>query len=635
MIEPGDIDTRAPYPGESLYGFVADVTGANKLVRVALIAGAADRMHGHRPQLATTGWDELPALAKILEVDLAELQLRSHHVLPNDPGRRAFFGTSVAKADISTRVRRFSPAALAKKPFHRAMWQLRIPFDDETGEILVSDCPLCRQTQRWRHSAGVGFCDGCGDSLDQPTDCIEDELLPEITLAVGLTHTDPARRAASLAALPHEVAALGPAMAFELLLRLVPVAEPRCSWSSADRIWRNDPHLIARGMHGAWRLLSCWPNAIRNRISQDIAAANRRFADGNQGATLRFLKLRDAEYLQQNLREVIRRLHESIDTAGPNGPRLRGETMTCVEVAKALSHGTAQVVALRRNSIFRTIGVARGPVLVPAFDRAEVMDVACDKRGRRDLDRANARLGLPYYAVEQLSALGRLPLLTHPFFKARYAEPQTTREALDHLCDRLIRDRTSRTPDDRPILTEMRMVGGRLKPWDAVIEAMLSGDLPYSLVDGTSPIFQRVHVRRENLLPYLQAQITRGEAITQLKTRIDTEFPFIDTMTKCDAAEVLNLAVKQATMLLSEYGTTPEPIVPIAEIEKMAKTYVTNTEIAVRLDMASQTVRGVARRLGIKRACEAGYERVHEAELVEALQATITTKPRLKSGSPR
>jgi hypothetical protein len=146
MIGPGDIETRAPFEGESLYGYVADITGMNKLGRVAEIAGAADRLHGHRPQLTTTGWDDLPALAAILDVDVAELQLRSYPIVAGDSGRRAFFGTTVARGDITTRVRRFSPLALAASPFHRAMWQLRLPFDADTGEILLSNCPLCGKT---------------------------------------------------------------------------------------------------------------------------------------------------------------------------------------------------------------------------------------------------------------------------------------------------------------------------------------------------------------------------------------------------------------------------------------------------------------------------------------------------------
>jgi hypothetical protein len=527
VIEPGDIETRQPYPGESLYGLIAAVTAENDLVRVALIAGDGERAHGQRPMLTGAGADELLPLAEMLEIDISELVLRSYRTVADNPGRRTFFGTTVARVDVRRDARFFSPGALARQPFHRAMWQLRIPFDIETGEILLSKCPLCSRTQRWRHSAGIAFCDGCGDSLDQQTDRIEDDVLPEAALAVGLTHTDPDVRARSLAMLPEEIASLGPAAAYELLLRLVPVVEPGCTWTRGDRLWRNDPHGIARGMQGAWRLLASWPEAMTDRISRDIATSSTRHTDGNRGETVRFLKLRDSDHLPQNLRSVIRRLRDSIDLAGPHGAAVRGRTMICKEVSSLLGIGTAQLVAMRRRGVFRTIGVAKGPILVPAFDREEVLQVTSDYRRRQPLLRANGVLGLPYYAVEQLCALGHLPLLSHPYFDARYGKPQTTEDAIKALVGRLTGGHSPGEPDAIPILSAMQMVGGRLKPWDSVIEAMLSGVLRYSLVDHPGPLFDRIRVRREDLRPHLDALISRAGANTASTQSIDPDFPFL------------------------------------------------------------------------------------------------------------
>lgn len=617
---------RAPLPGESLYGYLAEIVAAQGLDRIALLSGESDREHGHRPHLATGAQDEIPDLADALGIDVAELELRSHPTLPEDPGRRAFFGTSIARIDLRSRTRFFSPAALEKAPVHQAIWTLRIPFDVETGEILIADCVLCSRIQRWRHTAGVAFCDDCGESLIRPVERIDPDLLFDLVPAVGLTHPDPAERASSLAALPDEVASLGPADAFELLLRLVPVIEPECGWTSCGRIWRNDPHAIARGMAGAWRILAGWPVAMTDLISSNIATSDRRHSDGNRGATSRFLRLRDLSYLSEALRDVIRRLHESIDTTGPDGERLRSLTLTSVEVSRLINYGTAQVVALRRQGVFRTIGLARGPVMVPVFDRDEVMEVAGELRTRRDLDRANGLFGLPYYAVEQLCALGHLPLLTHPFFAARYTEPQTTKAKLDDLVDRLTANRKPRTDDSRPILEEMRSVGGRLKPWDAVIEAMLSGALRYSLDDGADPVFDRVRVRRADLTPHIATPITRPPEVTPLTARIDTAYPVLTHMTKCDAAEVLNLAVNQATKLLSAFPTTPKPIVPISEVQRLARTYVTNTEIGARLEIPTQTVRKAARDLSIAQASDAGYERIHEPALIDACRELIAER---------
>ena len=612
MIELDKDNVRLPVAGESLYGYLAQMVADNGLDRVALLSGESDRDHGHRPHLMTTAQDELTGIATTLGIDLAELELRSHLVLQGDPGRRAFFGTTIARADLRQRVRFFSPAALATEPHHRALWLLRIPFDTETGEILISDCGLCGRTQRWRHTAGVAYCDGCGDSLIRPVTRICDVLLPEVALAVGLTDPDPDKRAASLALLPCEIAALGPASAYELLLRLIPVMEPSCGWTSADRVWRNDPRLIAAGMQKAWIVLVGWPRSMTDRISLDLAISEIRHTDGNGGATMRFLQLQHLSYLPEQLRNVVQRLHHVIDTCGPNRAELQSATMTCREVAKELSYGTAQVVALRRRGIFRTIGLARGPLMVPMFDRKEVLDVARDVRRRLDLNRAKSALGVPYYAIEQLCSLGLLPLLSHPYFEVRYSDPQIAKESLDKLVGRLLGGRTTFSDDARSIYHVMHAVGGRLKPWGGIIEAMLIGKLAYSIDDGDGPLFKRLRLGQGDpqFLHKVLTTVPRGG------DGIGWTFAAATTITKSDAAEVLNLAVRQATALLACYPTTAEPIVPIADVVAVAQKLVTNTEIAARLDVAPQSVRSAARKLGIEQVSEAGYDRSREAEIV-------------------
>lgn len=631
MIGPGDIETRAPFEGESLYGYVADITGMNKLGRVAEIAGAADRLHGHRPQLTTTGWDDLPALAAILDVDVAELQLRSYPIMPGDSGRRAFFGTTVARGDITTRVRRFSPAALAASPFHRAMWQLRLPFDVDTGEILLSHCPLCGKTQRWRHSAGVAFCDSCGESLDQPAERIDDDLRANLSAAIGLTHTDPSRRKVSLAKLPREISDLGAALAYELLLRLVPIAEPSCAWTGSDRIWNNDAHDIARGIHGAWELISGWPEAILGRIARDLEVASRG-SDGTAGATRRFLKLRDYDFIAPELASLVGRLHRSIDTAGPLGADLKARTMTSLEVARYLRMGSQDVSALRRAGAFKTVGVARGSMLVPAFDREEVELIEREMHRRYDLNRVGAELGLPYYAVEQLCALNRLPLMPHPFFRARYSKPQITRKTARNLVQAITAAQQPYLEDAVSLVGLVRMVGGRLKPWDVIVEAMLDGGLNYTIEQGSTSLFQRIKVRREDIERYLELRIARVDQACPPDSGLNPHILFKEKMTKQDAAEVLNLSVREATNLLSGYPTRPDPTVPISDVLALAERYVTTVEIGTRLDVPYQRVLFAAKAVGIRRACDAGFERSLTAAIVDA---TIALSKRLAKRQAR
>lgn len=612
MIEPGDLELRPLIAGESLDGYVADIAARNNLTKVRDISVVGGVLYGHRPQLTTQGWKKLPALARLLEIDVGELQHRCYPFSGPDGSRRAFFGTTMHNHDFRVPQRYFAPAALADQPHHRAMWQLKLPFDLDTGELLISRCPRpsCGKVQRWRHSAGVRYCDTCVQDLsEQDTLRLGDSFLPIYRLAAGLTHTDPKKRNAALAHLPAAVRALGPDMAFELMLRLVPVLEPKCVWTSCNRIWGNDPFDVARGMTAAWTILLDWPNSLLTKITTDLVDAKARRQDGNSGRTLAFLHLATSPSVAKPVAGAIRALHDSMREDGPNGERLSRNTMGGKEASKHISLSTALLVPLRRRRVFRTLAVCRGPTLVAVYDRKEIVAVACDIRRRCDLSSAAIVLGLPYYALEQLCALGRLQRLRHPYFTARYIEPQITNQTIFDLCKSITDLASSDLRDTAPVMHAMRAVGARLKPWDAVIEAMLSGTLPFEICEGEGPLFKRVRVSKDDLRGPAAQLITRAGAATALTKQMDIDFPFADRVTKRDAGEILNLETKQYTRLLSTYPTGPQRSVPVDELLKIAGDYIANTEIATRLGTSYQAVRGKASALGISRLCEAGYDR--------------------------
>lgn len=160
-----------------------------------------------------------------------------------------------------------------------------------------------------------------------------------------------------------------------------------------------------------------------------------------------------------------------------------------------------------------------------------------------------------------------------------------------------------------PILSAVRIVGGRLKPWDAIVEAMLARTLPFEIRDMESSLFERIRVNVADLAGPASQPITRPDTPTALTIRMEMGFPFVDKMTKRDAGEVLNLGVRQYTRLLIGYRTSFDRNVPIADVVRIAGGHVTNTEIAARLGITYQAVRLKAAALGITRLSEAGYGR--------------------------
>jgi hypothetical protein len=616
MIAPGDLDVRAPIAGESLDGFIAEVVSENGLQKVRHVSRAGGIVYGHRPQLTTTGWTELPALAELLGVDVEELRLRSHPFIGVEGSRRVFFGTTVHRADLRSRVRFFSPAALVRAEHHRAMWQLRFPFDLETGELLVSTCPRpsCLAVQRWRHSAGVRYCDTCVEDLAKHVPPrLDDDLLSRLRPPMGLTHVDPAIRAASVRLLPDGMRRLGADMAFELLLRLVPVIHPACQWKPGSRLWDNDPFEIANGMLSAWETMLGWPGSLIARMSTHLKASPSRYSDGNGGRTIAFLRLRAGEGIPNPVAAFIGGLYASLDVDGAAGERLRNLGLDCHEASAVTGISTSVIAPLRREGVFRTVPVISRMRLVPFYDRAEMIALDRDIDRRCDLSHAASALGLPYYALEQLHALGRFERLSHPFFAARYAEPQIAKDAV-HSFSRLLVDRAvTGLVAAVPLLSASRMVGARLKPWDAIVEALLSGELPFEHRAGREPLFARLSVRREDLRGPISKPITRDGASTTLSGRMATDFPLSDLLTRRDAGEVLNLGTSQYTRLFADVRGQSGRVLPVRDVLRLAVEHVASVELAERLGTTHQQVSRQAAARGLRPLSPAGFHR-EEAE---------------------
>ncbi len=126
--------------------------------------------------------DEPDAASDEMRVDAGEPLARATPIAPgectNNRHPVAFAGVTLPSLMIKKRVRRFSPAAPAASPHHRAIWDLRlIPACTVTGEILLGDCgnPECSPTG-WSATPGIDRCEHCtADLTKSSTTSIPDE----------------------------------------------------------------------------------------------------------------------------------------------------------------------------------------------------------------------------------------------------------------------------------------------------------------------------------------------------------------------------------------------------------------------------------------------------------------------------
>ena len=585
-----------PIEGESLDGFIARVAAHTLVDNALAISSLGGVAYGHRPDLSTHGWEGLPAVAECLQVDIADLQQRSYPLI--DPARdlRLFFGTPLERRHFEVRTRRFSPAGLRLSNHHRALWQLRIfPFCIETWEYLLDRCPRCHAPQRWYRTNGIERCDYCVEDLRRaPSELVPPEHREAALAAVGLAHPDQERRSASLKRLPDALQSLGSGPTLELLILLLPLFDRAMPGTRAGkrRTWDAPPSRITAAVAKAWPVLEAWPGAALDLLAANIAVAPSRYSDGAHGMSIYFLNTAGA-YAHPAVKEAIASLRAEVDLDGPRGDTIRATTLGIKSVSKLLGHGTHQLTRIRRLGGLPTIFTLKGSRAVARFDTTKVAEIRRVIDVRLSFERAAWLLGISYHGVEQLAAMRLLPTITHPYFPLRYGCPQTTLPGLQMLQQRIEARAAKTVPDPIRLRSAVAVIGGRLKPWAPIFQALLDGAMPYSLNETGERLTQRIEIGRSSLATLAQIHFERQRY---------PNIPFAESMTRHDAGEVLNLQPKEYTPLLKSYESgdhASDRIVPVAEIERLAQELIGSAEVALRLGISARSAFYRLQKLGI------------------------------------
>ena len=164
------------------------------------------------------------------------------------------------------------------------------------------------------------------------------------------------------------------------------------------------------------------------------------------------------------------------------------------------------------------------------------------------------------------------------------------------------------------LISALSMIGGRLKPWDAIVSALLDGHLPFHLEAGAKPIIARVLVRRADLVPIASA----------LGVPVNAGSVGTGRMTKRDAGEVLNIGPLAQTAFFRRHPAGHEKTISVAQVRAIAEEQISSAEISARTGWSPSKVHSWAGKAAIERMSEAGYPR----ETVEGLL------PQASSGEP-
>ena len=150
----------------------------------------------------------------------------------------------------------------------------------------------------------------------------------------------------------------------------------------------------------------------------------------------------------------------------------------------------------------------------------------------------------------------------------------------------------------------MRFLGGRPKPWGEILIAMRTGSLPFWL-HGTGKFARRARVAISDIAHF--TNVGFDEAAWP-------NFPFKQTYTQIDAAEMLNLDSLQIrrVMNIGALEFRPEGVAMIvdrAPVLELASAYIATAEIALRTGMGFTGVPNLMRRHTQVTRHEAGWLR--------------------------
>ena len=355
------------------------------------------------------------------------------------------------------------------------------------------------------------------------------------------------------------------------------------------------PERLTAAMAEAWSLIEGWPASIESLAGKRVAARPGRFGDGNHGGTLAFLA-KGERSSSPGLRRVFLELRRRFVDAVDNGVEIK-------EAQRLTGLRPADLSRLRRTGVVGTVLSLNRGRSMPLISHGAIAELSEACRSGVPIEQAAKALGISYHGVEQLLATGTLVGVQDPAPRDTRGPVRVRQTSLDALSARL-GECAHPSVDDCAWLAlrlVMRGMGGRLKPWGPVIEAMVAGRLRFQLEAGTGPLSDRISLHPEDA----------DKARTLVFARDEHEFPFAAYMSKSDASEALNLHFRNATVVLAEWETSfsPARTVPVEFVERIASTVASPAEIAAVLGVHPVLVWRMMDAAGIRRVSPAGYPR--------------------------
>lgn len=464
-----------PHLDESIRGYLARTAewncfdGRSDLLRLAGITYV-------RRDLSDRIAAEITAVSGLLGLRSGKLRRILNPMIDGNAEVVDYFGMPFQRRRLEIKNRRISPASLRVSAHHRARWQIRLlPFCPESWEYLIDTCPSehCGKPLRWGDCLEVDRCEHCQYDLKEASaPCVPADLRATLSFVGNLLHPSADVRAGAVAQLPEPLNGVSPSEVFDLLCVLTRSLTP-------NHLKATSRPLEASYLASAAQALLDFP-----RTFDKLAGETRGGADS---APPLFIRLRRRAKEKSSLqRALILSMADRAETVH-SGPSRSAKNME--EQGEWTFHRSATWLGIKLSE-FQEI-IAAG-MATPSPRRGRIPDIRWIRPGevhtlgirlRRRMSPSEfvQSYGLPLAGVEQLVSLGLLEECTDPVVQLLHSDFQLDRVSALRFVQGIAERFSDPSPDGIALEDVFHGIGGQEKPWGALLQGALEGQIPGGL----------------------------------------------------------------------------------------------------------------------------------------------------------
>lgn len=600
-------DPQRPLDRESLLSWIARTTIEYELPNITTILRDVGQVHRNRAVDVMRKSIDVEGLATILGEDLPVVERLRGEDLGN--GSIRYLGSTIKASDLHTKFRRFAPASLGlgETPFYRASWLVRtFPVCTESWQALRTTCD-CGTAQTWASVSTTVLCEGCGEDLREGSaDAVPLEAQPGLSFLADILFGEKRARATAMARLPTELAVLDPGEVYELALLLARVIDPTMA-NPRENVWRDEPIRLARALAKAADVLPLWPDSPWLALAE---AGDPRAMVPRSHPLKKLYRVLNRDYapgIAVPVGEALDSIRRSI-TLDEGGPPI--DLVDLNDAERILCVGKSKIRAARVAGHLECHFVIRRGEILPGYSRTELVALAATTEWPSPAV-VEKQIGLPCYGVEQLCATDEISWAKAPQRTLRTGlriDPRSIESFERSLRESAV---TLEDVDDPiPLTTVMRGIGGREKPWAAVLRGLVEGRWRFAL-GGNGRVIREICVARGDM-----------DAIRLIRfDRSDWHmFPFANTINQGDACDILNVPLRSRS-IIERYKAGERRrawLFNRGDVIELSGRVVTSSELCARYLLKPKTAAAAVQRSKL-RHLEFGFERTHAVPAFDAV----------------